>query len=77
MFWDLMDHPTRTRSTTDYVQRLVDRLHLLHDCYEQAMAHLGLEAPATSPSSGRPVAGRDALDDDPAAGHPADGRLIG
>ena len=33
--------------------------------------------PATSPSSGRPVAGRDALDDDPAAGHPADGRLLG
>jgi hypothetical protein len=77
VFWDLMDHPTRTRSTTDYVQRLVDRLHLLHECYEQAMAHLGLEAPAGFPSSGRPVSGRDALDDDATAGHPADGRLLG
>jgi hypothetical protein len=42
LFWDLMDHPGRARSTEDYVSRLVDRLHLLHSCYEQAMAELGI-----------------------------------
>jgi hypothetical protein len=42
LFWDLMDHPTRTRTSADYVRRLVDRLGLLHECYEQAMAALAL-----------------------------------
>jgi hypothetical protein len=44
-----MDHPARTRSTTDYVQRLVDRLHLLHECYEQAMAALQPVPAAVAP----------------------------
>ncbi|NYJ07529.1 hypothetical protein [Petropleomorpha daqingensis] len=77
VFWDLMDHPARTRTSSAYVRRLVDRLYLLHECYEQAMAHLALESAAATVSSGRPVARRDPLDDDPATRHPADGRLLG
>jgi hypothetical protein len=42
LFWDLMDEPTRLRRSEDYVRRLVDRLHLLHRCYEEAMAELGI-----------------------------------
>jgi hypothetical protein len=49
LFWDLMDHPTRTRTSAEYVRRLVDRLDLLHECYEQAMAELQLVPPAAPP----------------------------
>jgi len=49
VFWDLMDYPTRTRSSEAYVRRLVDRLYLLHGCYEQAMAGLEPVPAAAAP----------------------------
>jgi hypothetical protein len=48
LFWDLMSEPTPATRTEDHVRRLVDRLHLLHECYEQAMEELGL--PRTVPT---------------------------
>jgi hypothetical protein len=47
LFWDLMDEPTRVTTTQDYVRRMVARLHLLHDCYEQAMDEVGLLRPGS------------------------------
>jgi hypothetical protein len=59
LFWDLMDEPTAVGSTEDYVRRLIDRVHLLHECYEQAMDELGLprtvQAGAASAGSPRPA----------------------
>ncbi|MGY1590878.1 hypothetical protein ACI79D_02760 [Geodermatophilus sp. SYSU D00708] len=46
LFWDLMSEPALPRRSEEYVHRLVDRLHLLHACYEQAMDDLGLPRPA-------------------------------
>jgi hypothetical protein len=46
LFWDLMDEPTRLTAPEDYVRRLLDRLDLLHACYEQAMDELGIPRPA-------------------------------
>jgi hypothetical protein len=43
LFWDLMDEPTALNRSEDWVRRLIDRLHLLHDCYEQSMCELGLD----------------------------------
>jgi hypothetical protein len=37
-----MLEPTPVSTSAAYVDRLVDRLVLLHECYEQAMAQLGL-----------------------------------
>jgi hypothetical protein len=42
LFWSLMLEPTAVSTSAAYVDRLVDRLVLLHECYEQAMAQLGL-----------------------------------
>jgi hypothetical protein len=42
LFWHLMHEPTALRTSESYVARLIERLHLLHDCYEQAMDELGL-----------------------------------
>jgi hypothetical protein len=42
LFWYLMLEPTVLRTSAAYVARLIDRLHLLHDCYEQTMHDLGL-----------------------------------
>jgi hypothetical protein len=42
LFWYLMLEPTVLRTSGAYVGRLVDRLHLLHECYERAMDDLGL-----------------------------------
>jgi hypothetical protein len=42
LFWYLMLEPTVLRTSADYVARLIDRLHLLHDCYEQTLNALGL-----------------------------------
>ena len=41
-FWDLMSEPRTLSRSEDYVRRLVARLQLLHECYEQAMDELGL-----------------------------------
>ncbi|MGY1640525.1 hypothetical protein ACI782_05250 [Geodermatophilus sp. SYSU D00703] len=45
LFWDLMSEPSAARRSEEYVDRLVDRLHLLHACYEAAMDDLGLPRP--------------------------------
>ena len=42
LFWDLMSEPGSARSSEDYAGRLVARLDLLHRCYEEALAELGL-----------------------------------
>jgi hypothetical protein len=55
LFWDLMNEPTTLTTSEDYVRRLIDRLHVLHECYEQAMDELGL--PRTVPvDPGVPIA---------------------
>jgi hypothetical protein len=41
-FWDLMDEPARSRTPREYSARLVQRVELLHRCYEDALAELGL-----------------------------------
>ena len=42
LFWDLMSKPTRVDGTQAHAERLVERLVLLHECYEQTMLDLGL-----------------------------------
>jgi hypothetical protein len=42
LFWDLMCAPTPSTSPDEYARRLVQRLELLHGCYEDAAAELGL-----------------------------------
>jgi hypothetical protein len=42
LFWDLMGKPTRLDGTHAHTERLVERLVLLHECYEQTMRELGL-----------------------------------
>lgn len=42
LFWYLMLEPTVLRSSAEYVERLLDRLRLLHECYERAFDDLGL-----------------------------------
>lgn len=41
VFWDTMTEPTMPSTSLDYVRRLIHRLHVLHECYEQAMDDLG------------------------------------
>ncbi|WP_448640162.1 hypothetical protein [Geodermatophilus sp. URMC 63] len=42
LFWSLMLEPTAVTTSPAWVDRLVSRLVLLHECYEQAMDSLGL-----------------------------------
>jgi hypothetical protein len=51
LFWDLMEEPTVLGTSEEYVERLLERLHLLHSCYEQAMDELGVPraTPAAAP----------------------------
>jgi len=42
LFWYLMHEPSVLRTSGEYVRRLLDRLELLHDCYEQALTELAL-----------------------------------
>jgi hypothetical protein len=49
IFWDLMSVPTPARAAEDYTGRLVQRLELLHRCYEEAFAELGLPRYAGDP----------------------------
>ncbi|SNS15159.1 hypothetical protein SAMN06893096_102249 [Geodermatophilus pulveris] len=37
LFWSLMSEPEPVRTSAAWVDRLLDRLVLLHGCYEQAM----------------------------------------
>jgi hypothetical protein len=55
LFWDLMDQPVRLRASEEYVRRLVDRLDLLHTCYEGAMDELGLPRAVTEECAADPV----------------------
>lgn len=60
LFWFLMGEPAPVSTSAAYVDRLVERLELLHACYEQALAEAG---PARPSSSRCPSA--DALPDGP------------
>jgi hypothetical protein len=42
LFWSLMVEPAPVSTSVAYVDRLIGRLVLLHQCYEQAMEELGL-----------------------------------
>ena len=42
LFWDLMNEPTTLTTSEDCARRLVERLQLLHQCYEEALDDLGL-----------------------------------
>jgi hypothetical protein len=42
LFWYLMLAPTVPQTSADYVARLIERLHVLHACFEQTMGDLGL-----------------------------------
>jgi hypothetical protein len=44
-FWFLMQRPFAVPSSLQYVGRLVERLVLLHDCYEDGLAELGIAQP--------------------------------
>jgi hypothetical protein len=57
LFWDTMSEPTTLARSQDYVRRLVERLDLLHDCYEQSMDELGFPrmVPAECPPADRDV----------------------
>lgn len=50
LFWDRMQEPGPRLAREKYVERLVSRLDLLHRCYEDAMAALGLPLATTTPS---------------------------
>jgi hypothetical protein len=55
LFWDLLDDPAPD-ATDSAVDRLVGRLRLLHECYEQALDDLGLgRAPTARPAVEHPV----------------------
>ncbi|MGY1673304.1 hypothetical protein [Geodermatophilus sp. SYSU D00710] len=54
VFWETMTEPTVLSRSPDHVRRLVSRLHLLHECYEQALEHLGY---SRTPRSARATAG--------------------
>jgi len=60
LFWDLMDQPDRLRTSQDYVNRMIDRLDLLHTCYEQAVAELGMTR--TVPVESAPHGSRNGTD---------------
>jgi hypothetical protein len=57
LFWDTMSEPTTMARSEDYVHRLVERLDLLHECYEESMTELGLPrlAPTSQPSCSESV----------------------
>jgi hypothetical protein len=57
LFWSLMLEPAPVSTSAAYVDRLVDRLVLLHECYEQAMAQLEpARTPVRASSAGRAAA---------------------
>jgi hypothetical protein len=44
-FWFLMQRPSAVPTSLQYVGRLVERLALLHDCFEDALTGLGIRQP--------------------------------
>jgi hypothetical protein len=53
VFWETMTEPTMLSTSPDDVRRLIRRLHVLHECYEQAMDDLDL--PRTAPTGSVPA----------------------
>src|SRR3954451_14475192 len=56
-FWFLMQRPSAVSSSAAYVGRLVDRLQVLHACFEEELHVLGLSSAATEPALGQPGRG--------------------
>ncbi|MGY1605500.1 hypothetical protein [Geodermatophilus sp. SYSU D00815] len=56
LFWDAMDHPVPAPRPEDQTRRLVERLDVLHACFEQALAELrpAAAAPARLPAGNTP-----------------------
>jgi hypothetical protein len=72
LFWYLMHEPSVLRTSAEYVGRLIDRLELLHDCYEQALAELALPRVAVRHEPAAPAsAGTDPAPDPVGAAPPA------
>ena len=44
-FWFLMQRPFAVPTSLQYIGRLVERLVLLHECFEDALAELGVRRP--------------------------------
>jgi hypothetical protein len=44
-FWFLMQRPHAVPTSLQYIGRLVERLVLLHDCFEDALTELGIRRP--------------------------------
>ncbi|MGY1745459.1 hypothetical protein [Blastococcus sp. SYSU D00695] len=59
LFWDSMAEPASPATPRAYARRLVERLTVLHECFERAMDDLGLAHPATPPVARGPVATTD------------------
>ena len=62
VFWQTMTEPAMLSTSPDYVRRLIHRLHVLHECYEQAMGDLGFTRTASIgsvPADQGSVAGPD------------------
>jgi len=47
-FWYLMQRPLAVSSSPAYVARLVDRLHLLHECFEAELVEVGIRRPGAA-----------------------------
>jgi hypothetical protein len=45
LFWFLMQRPVAVPTSLQYIGRLVERLVLLHECFEDALAELGARRP--------------------------------
>jgi hypothetical protein len=54
LFWDLMSVPTTAETARDLTGRLVQRLDLLHRCYEEALIELGLPRRTGGPVEAEP-----------------------
>ncbi|WP_448608846.1 hypothetical protein [Geodermatophilus sp. URMC 60] len=63
LFWSVMLEPTPVSTSAAYVDRLADRLVLLHECYEQALAQLGLvrRPPLPTPPADTAAASPDGI----------------
>jgi hypothetical protein len=54
-FWFLMQRPFAVPSSLQYIGRLVERLVLLHECFEDALAELGVRRPEVSVREPSPI----------------------
>jgi hypothetical protein len=65
-FWFLMQRPSAVSSSGAYVGRLVDRLQVLHACFEEELRFLGLSCAAAEQALGQP--GRGTVTSSPDSG---------